>query len=345
MDAARLAETGLVPDFLVRLGIRARHRVLLRQLRRDSAEAEERAKRELTAEMARSPLALTPERANEQHYELPPEFFTTVLGERLKYSSALWPEGVETLEQAEEEMLALTVERAGIADGMQVLELGCGWGSLSLYMAGRFPDAEITAVTNSRDQKRFIDERASELGLTNLTIVNADMNDYDTGQRFDRAVSVEMFEHMRNWRELLRRIAGWLKPDGRLFAHFFSHERYAYPFVEEGPDDWMTRHFFSGGLMPSHDLAGYFDEHMEVEKVWRVNGLHYARTLRAWLDRTDERRGRVLEIFRETYGDQAKRWLQRWRMFFMACEEVFARGGGEQWAVTHLLMRPKARRR
>jgi cyclopropane-fatty-acyl-phospholipid synthase len=328
---AELAERGLLPDFIVRSGIRGLLRGRLRKADRDTAG--------LVRAMRRSPLALATELANVQHYEVPAEFFRLVLGPRLKYSCCLYERGVEDLAAAEEAMLQLTCKRAGIADGMEVLDLGSGWGSVSLWIAEKYKGCKITAVSYSASQKEFIEAEAGKLGLAGIDVVTADMNDFDTERRFDRIVSVEMFEHMRNYALLLERVSSWLLPRGKTFVHIFCHRDIAYFFELDGDDDWMARHFFTGGLMPSFDLLSRFPEHMVVVERWKVSGMHYARTLRAWLDMFDARSDQVLVLFREVYGrSQAKRWMRKWRMFFMACEELFAYRGGAEWMVGHYLL-------
>jgi cyclopropane-fatty-acyl-phospholipid synthase len=253
---------------------------------------------------------------------------------------------VEDLDQAEEAMLQLTCERAGIEDGMDVLELGCGWGSLSLWIAEHYPNCRITAVSNSASQKEFIAAQAGRRNLSGIRVITADMNDFGSRERFDRVVSVEMFEHMRNYELLLSRIASWLKDDGKLFVHIFCHRDLAYFFETDGHEDWMAKYFFTGGLMPSDDLLSRFDNNLKVSEHWKVNGVHYAKTLRAWLDRLDARSHRVLGLFREVYGpEDAKRWIRRWRMFFMACEELFAWKGGDEWFVGHYLLEKAAHRK
>jgi cyclopropane-fatty-acyl-phospholipid synthase len=347
--AIRLVERGLVPDRLVRHGIRRLLGERLREQRSafqpDPAAALER----WVACMRSGPVAAVPERANEQHYELPPRFFELVLGPHLKYSSALFeqpeddPTGLERvgLGAAEEAMLALTCERAGLRVDVpqRVLELGCGWGSLTLWMAARYPRSSILAVSNSAPQREHVLARAAERGLDNVEVVTRDMNVFDTDRRFDRIVSVEMFEHMRNWERLLGRASRWLEPDGRLFLHVFAHRDYAYPFEVRGDSDWMSELFFTGGMMPSHGLLDHLDQPFEVEQRWAVSGQHYARTAEAWLANLDARRDEVLEVLRGTYGDQSGTWLRRWRVFFLSCAELFGYRGGDEWLVSHNRLR------
>ena len=321
-----LAERGLVPTPVLRSAIRRLCAQRLEQLRgAGGLEA-------FLESLAGEPVAAVPELANAQHYEVPSEFFELVLGGQLKYSSAFWPAGVQSLDAAEETMLALTCGRADLQDGQDILELGCGWGSLSLYMARRFPHSRIVAVSNSATQRAFLEVRRPP----NLEIVTADMNGFDPGRRFDRIVSVEMFEHMRDWPALLGRASDWLHEDGRLFIHVFCHVREAYPFETDGEDNWMGRHFFSGGIMPSFDLlpsaaAGP----LALEKRWWVDGTHYQRTAAAWRDNLEARREEALAILRSHYGAAAGTWYQRWRIFFLACEELFGYAGGTEWGVGH----------
>ena len=325
-----LAERGLLPLPALRMGVRGLVRQRLADAKTDPDVAS------FVRTLEQSPLALTPDKANEQHYEVPPEFFELALGPQLKYSGAWWPDGVTDLAGAEEAMLRLTSERAQLEDGQDILELGCGWGSLTLHMARAFPSSLITAVSNSALQRRFIEARAPK----NVRVVTADMNDLTLSGRFDRVVSVEMFEHMRNYRELLARISRWMRPDGRLFVHVFCHRTYAYPYETEGADNWMGRHFFTGGIMPSFDLLSRFDDHLEVEAEWKIGGEHYGRTARAWRENIEGRREEVLGVFRETYGDDAHRWYHRWRLFFLACEELFGYKGGSEWMVGHYRLAP-----
>ena len=328
-----ILDRDLVPDSLIRRAIRRRCR---ERLRRERARGDRAA---FVAQLRASPIALHTDLANEQHYELPPAFFEAVLGPRRKYSCGLWDGPTTTLAGAEDAMLALTCERAGLRDGQRVLDLGCGWGSFALYAARRYPAASIVAVSNSRDQGRFIRAEAERLGLGNLAVLTADVNEFRPEGAFDRVVSIEMFEHLKNYGEMLRRIAGWLRDDGLLFVHMFVHRDLAYHYESEGPDDWMARHFFTGGTMPAHDLLDHFDEHLSVRERWIVSGRHYARTCEAWLAKMDASRAPVRAILAAAYGaDQATRWWVRWRVFFLACAEMFAFGDGAEWFVGHYLL-------
>ncbi len=338
-----LVERGLVPDALVRWGIR-RLCADKARLERDGGPTAMAARAAAVREAMRTaPIALHTREANTQHYEVPAAFFTHVLGPRMKYSSAWW-DGARTLAQAEEAMLAITAERADLVDGQRILELGCGWGSLTLWMAEHFPASRITAVSNSTSQRAFILARAAERGLTNVEVITADMNAFapPAGARYDRVVSVEMFEHMRDWEGLLARIHGWLAPEGALFVHVFCMRDATYFFEVDGRSDWLARHFFTGGLMPSETLLAECARDYTLAGRWRVNGMHYARTSRAWLEHQDAARDALMPILAETYGARdAARWFQRWRLFFMACEELFGFGTGEDWFVTHARLVPK----
>jgi cyclopropane-fatty-acyl-phospholipid synthase len=332
-------EVGLVPDVLVRIGIRQLLRRRLRDLALDDREAADSMQREFRAERRASPIAPLPRLANEQHYEVAPAFFERVLGPRLKYSCGLWPDGVSELAKAEEAMLELSCERAELSDGMHVLDLGCGWGSLSIWIAERHPRTRVLAVSNSKLQREFILSRCRKLGLGNVSVVTADVNRFTPARRFDRVVSVEMFEHVRNHELLLSRIASWLEPGGKLFVHHFSHRSCAYPYETEGENDWMGRHFFSGGMMPSDDLLIHCQRDLVLEERWKVSGLHYQRTCEAWLDRQDDGRDALMPILAAVYGaEHAPLWNQRWRLFFLACSELFGHRRGNEWGVTHVRM-------
>jgi cyclopropane-fatty-acyl-phospholipid synthase len=331
-------ERGLVPDSVIRAGIRRLCRQRLVDIHADDVERAGKWMEAFVSRMNRSPVALVPEQANEQHYEVPAAFFHEVLGPRAKYSACHWGEGVGTLERAEEEALEITCRNAGIADGMDILDLGCGWGSLSLWIAEHYPACRVTSVSNSGSQGAFIRARAEQLGLENIRVLKADMNDFQAEQRFDRVVSVEMFEHMRNYGELFRRISDWLEPDGRFFMHIFCHRSCVYEFLDQGPSDWMGRHFFSGGIMPSDDLPLRFQDRLKLVERHRWNGRHYEKTANAWLDNMDRRRERILPILAQTYGEEhAERWFGRWRIFFMACAELFGFRNGQEWFVSHYL--------
>ena len=331
-----LLETNLVPDTLIRAGIRRLLASTLREKSHPGVEAQRAALLQYVADLKKRGIAEQTQAANEQHYEVPTRFYQLCLGRRLKYSSGLWDDSVTTLDEAEERMLALTCERAGLANGQQILELGCGWGSLSLWMAEHFPGARITAVSNSRTQKQHIDAMAAARGLTNLEIITQDMNVFTIDRQFDRVVSVEMFEHMKNYQLLLRKVAGWLVPGGRLFVHIFTHRELAYHYEDKGPDDWMTRYFFAGGQMPSDDLLLYFQDDRRIENHWCVSGTHYQRTAEAWLENMDANKAEIWPLFEKTYGpDQARKWWVYWRVFYMACAELWGYDKGNQWHVSH----------
>ncbi|MBS0200639.1 MAG: class I SAM-dependent methyltransferase [Proteobacteria bacterium] len=331
-----LAERGYLPDALLRLGIRRQCAQRLRDEHAGDPALAARRNAALIEELRCSPVAIHADAANRQHYELPAEFFLRCLGPRLKYSGCYYPKGNETLAQAEEAMLALYGERAQLADGQDILELGCGWGSLTLWMAERYPNATITAVSNSVSQRRFIESQCLLRGFRNVRIITCDANRLELpSSRFDRCVSVEMFEHMRNYATLLQRIGTWLRDDGKLFLHIFCHRTLCYPFETAGSDNWMGRHFFTGGLMPAADTLLWFQDNLKVEDRWLVDGTHYQRTADHWLVNQDAGRDAVMRILHQAYGDAAALWFQRWRMFWMACAELFGYGGGREWMVAH----------
>jgi len=332
----KLAEKGFIPDALIRFGIRRLSKVRLDWANNSEPDIIAERHQKWVDELKKSPIALVPEKANEQHYEVPPSFFEHCLGPHLKYSSGYWPDGVNSLEESEEAMLALSCERAEIINGNKILELGCGWGSLTCYMAIKYPESQITAVSNSKDQKEFILKRCAQNKISNVKIITADMNEFDTKDKFDTVISIEMFEHMRNYEKLLSRISGFLKSKGKLFIHIFTHDLLAYPFEDQGDGDWMAREFFSGGMMPSHNLLLYFQDDLKIKQVWRLSGIHYERTSLAWLNEMDKNKIIIIDIFKKTYGEKnAQLWFQRWRIFYMSCEQLFGYDNGKEWGVSH----------
>lgn len=331
----RLVNSGWVPEPLLRAGIRAVCALRLRQERRRAPEYPQA----LIAELRRSDIAIEPAAPNAQHYEVPAAFFALVLGPHLKYSSGYWAAGVDNLAGAELAMLELTAERAGLADGQRILDLGCGWGALTLWAAARFPRSRLTAISSSRSQRDHIVAQARQRGLANVTVETADVRTAVLpAGAFDRVVSIEMFEHMRNYQALLRRIAGWMAPGGTLFVHVFAHRHHAYPFEDAGLSDWMAREFFTGGIMPSARLLHGFQDDLEIARDWQLDGTHYARTAEAWYANLMVHRAEAVAIL----GDPAR--LQRWRVFFLACAELFGFRAGREWLVAHYLFRAPTRR-
>lgn len=336
--AINAAERAPMPDSVTLAGIDFLCARTRRRLADTPAEVEEA----FALKMADFPVATHTDEANQQHYELPAEFFALVLGPQRKYSSCLYPTATTTLAEAETYALATTVKHARIEDGQTILELGCGWGSLSLYLAQYFPDAEITSVSNSSSQREYIVQQARKRGLTNLTVVTSDMNDFVAHRRFDRVVSVEMFEHMSNWRTLLERTRGWLKPGGRLFLHVFSHRDRSYRFDHADPADWIAHHFFTGGIMPAFDLPHRFPDIYRVDQEWRWSGMHYRKTALDWLANFDSESARIDPILRRVYGADAGLWRRRWRLFFLATSGLFGHDKGDVWGVGHYLLAPSA---
>ncbi|MCM2273204.1 MAG: cyclopropane-fatty-acyl-phospholipid synthase family protein [Candidatus Didemnitutus sp.] len=336
-----LLSRDLLPDWLIRVGIRRLLRQRLREIAHPSPSVQVM---RFAQELRNQPIAINTGDSKEQHYEVPTTFYQFCLGPRLKYSSGYYEQGTEPLAAAEERMLALTGERARLSDGLAILELGCGWGSLTLWMAERYPHARITGVSHSRTQRAHILAEAARRGLDNVEIITCDMNDFDIDAgRFDRVVSVEMFEHMKNWPRLMANIARWLKPGGLFFAHVFVHARFAYHFVARDETDWMSRYFFTGGMMPAHDLFPQFQEDLSLVEAWKVNGRHYAQTAEHWLQNMDAHRAEILPLFAQTYGaDQALKWWCYWRVFYLACAELWKFRGGEEWHVSHYLFRKPA---
>jgi cyclopropane-fatty-acyl-phospholipid synthase len=336
--AVELTESGYVPDGLVRRGIRKLLKQRLEEIHAADIARMAEMQNAFIQHMNEADIALLPDLANEQHYEVPQAFYKYVLGPHAKYSCCYWPEAANSLADAEQAGLELTCQHAGIEDGMNILELGCGWGSLTLWIASHYPGSSITAVSNSQSQGDYIRDYASNMGLDNVEVITADMNDFDTNRTYDRVVSVEMFEHMRNHREMFRRINRWLVPGGRFFMHIFVHRSVPYLFEDRDTSDWMSRYFFSGGMMPSDDLPLFFQDDLKIEKRRRWGGTHYQKTSEAWLQNLDSNRDKVWPVLEKTYGrDFAKMWFMRWRMFFLAVAELFGYDGGNEWFVSHYL--------
>ncbi|MFJ6323346.1 MULTISPECIES: SAM-dependent methyltransferase [unclassified Rhizobium] len=308
--------------------------------KRRLAETAADVERDFVETMSRFPVATYTNEANRQHYEVPAEFFALVLGPQRKYSCCLYPAADTVIAEAETFALAETVKHAAISDGMAILELGCGWGSLSLYLARNFPNARITSVSNSASQRAYILDLAQKDGLTNLEVITADMNDFMTDARFDRVVSVEMFEHMSNWRMLFERVRGWVKPDGKLFLHVFTHKNRSYRFDHDDPADWIAHHFFTGGIMPAYDLPHRFGDLFQVDQEWRWSGTHYRSTALDWLANFDREIDRIQPILAAVYGKDASLWQRRWRLFFLATAGLFGHDNGEVWGVGHYLLAP-----
>ena len=330
------AENGRLPYWLIRYGIRKR---LAKKLKYESTVAQ-RTQDSIVDVLSQKPIAEDTDKANEQHYELPPKFFKTVLGSHLKYSSAIWSPKCDSLDQSEKDALELLSHRAQLRNGQRVLDLGCGWGSFSLWAAKRFPESQFVCVSNSQPQGEFIRGRIKEEGICNLEVCTADMNGYDPKGTFDRIVSVEMFEHMRNYDHLLERIASWLAEDGLMFVHIFTHKDFAYTYNAEDESEWMAKYFFTGGVMPSHKLLAQFDKHLRVTDSWRISGEHYQKTLDAWLEKFDQNEESIRRMFSECYGkDDTNTWMWRWRLFFLACSELFGYKKGTEWGVSHYVFR------
>lgn len=326
-----------ISDRVIRNVIRFGLKKLLVEKEQDEPEAQMEKLLQFIDELKSSPIAIHTSDANQQHYQVPTEFFQLVLGKRLKYSSGYWPDGVSTLDEAQEAMLQLFCDRAQIADGQEILDLGCGWGSLSLYLAEKYPHSQITGLSNSRTQKAFIDSQKERLGLDNLTIITADICDFTTSAQFDRIISIEMFEHMRNYEKLLAKISNWMKPEALLFVHIFTHLKYAYYFE----NNWIADNFFTGGIMPSDNLLLYFAKDVAIKHHWRVSGVQYQKTSEAWLENLDKQRVNILDIFNKNYGEEATKFMIMWRLFFLTCAESFGYNSGQDWLVSHYLFEKK----
>lgn len=338
----KLLEKDKLPDSLIRIGIRKLLKQRLLEEDKGNTEAQQAHLMQLIAELKASPIAINTQEANEQHYEVPTLFYQYCLGKHLKYSSGYWNTGVIDIDTSEKDMLELTCQRAELIDGQDVLELGCGWGSLSLFMAEKFPKSNITSVSNSHTQKIYIDEQAQKRGLKNITVITININDFVLDKTFDRVVSVEMFEHMRNYQKLMHKVASLLKPLGKLFVHIFTHKEYAYKFEVKDETDWMSKYFFTGGIMPSDNLLLYFNEQLSIEKHWHLSGTHYSKTSEAWLKNMDKHKIEIIPLFEKTYGkENATKWWVYWRIFYMACAELWNYNNGEEWLVSHFLFTKK----
>lgn len=339
-----IIDSGIIPDFIMKPALALNLKTVMPD--RNKSDEEKRDALAGFAELLKNqPVALRTEDTKRQHYEVPTDFFTHILGSSMKYSCCLWADEnmsikkKDDLNKAEADMLRLTAERAGIEDGMKILDMGCGWGSLSLYLADHFPRSEITAVSHSATQKKWIESRAADKKLKNIEVITEDMNSFQAPSPYDRIISIEMFEHMRNWDELFSRISRWLAEDGRFFMHIFTVEGIPYFFNADNDRDWMAKNFFAGGMMPSAGLPSCFPDHLAVEKIWKVNGVHYEKTLLAWLYRMDKNKKYIMAVLKNTYGKNARRWLHRWRLFFLSSALVFGYGKGNVWNVTHFLMK------
>lgn len=341
--AIKLAESGSLPDSVVRQGIKQLVKKRLEEISAGNCEVSAKSMFDFVTQMNASPIAPVPELANAQHYEVPAEFFHYCLGEHRKYSSCFWMRDTQTLDEAEALALTQTCDHADLQDGQHILEIGCGWGSLSLWMAAHYPKAQITGVSNSNSQREYIMHTAKSRGLTNLTIITADMNVFEAPGKYDRVVSVEMFEHMRNYQVLYGKVAGWLNAGGKFFKHIFVHRNTPYAFEVQADDDWMSQFFFSGGMMPSDDLPLYFQDDLKLIQRWRWDGTHYEKTANAWLENMDKNAKAITPIFAATYGDkEVEMWRNRWRMFYMACAELFGYNNGQEWWVSHYLFEKRS---
>ena len=336
----KLAEKKLIPDFIIRQGIRNLLKKRIQSLVSNNSEKNIQNKIQFIEEMNLSSIAVLPELANEQHYEIPEEFYKYSLGKHKKYSSCYWNEKTKNLDEAELLSLKLTSQHAQLINGLNILELGCGWGSLTLWMAKQYPKSKITAVSNSSSQRLHILEQAKKRKLKNISVITEDMNTFNPKVKYDRVVSVEMIEHMRNHKKLFQKIASWLKPDGLFFMHIFVHKSQPYLFEVQESDDWMSQYFFSGGMMPSEDLPLFFQNDLKIIDQWSWSGVHYEKTANAWLKNIDLNKNKVMPVLKDIYGkNDSKKWFQRWRIFFMSCAELWGYENGKEWKVVHYLFK------
>ena len=336
----KLSEKKLIPDFAIRYGIRTLLKKRIDSLLSTNPEENIQDKIQFIKKMNLSSIAVVPELANEQHYEIPPEFYNCCLGRYKKYSSCYWSDKTKNLDEAELLSLKHTAKHAKLTNGHNILELGCGWGSLTLWMAKQYPKSKITAVSNSSSQRLHILGQAKKRKLKNISVITEDMNTFNPKVRYDRVVSVEMIEHMRNHKKLFKKIASWLKPDGLFFMHIFVHKSQPYLFEVEESDDWMSQYFFSGGMMPSEDLPLFFQDDLKIIDQWSWSGVHYEMTANAWLKNIDTNKNKVMKVLSNIYGeDDSKKWFQRWRIFFMSCAELWGYKDGSEWKVVHYLFK------
>ncbi|GAO19919.1 hypothetical protein UVI_02030340 [Ustilaginoidea virens] len=335
-----ILDGGYLPHAIIRFGIRQQLRHRLTTIASKSASVAYDTKMSFIERLRTRPMAIETDAANKQHYEVGTGVFAACLGPRMKYSCCLYPQGDETLAQAETAMLRSYIDKADLKDGMSILDLGCGWGSGALYFAEMLPGSEITAFSNSRTQKRHIETEAARRNLSNIKVITGDVVDYEfESEMYDRIVSIELFEHMKNYELLMAKVSRALRPQGKLFVHIFAHLTTPYDYE----DGWMTTHFFTGGTMPSADLLLYFQKDLRIKKQWWVNGLHYSKTCEDWLSSMTANKARMWPHLIETYGEKdAATWYYRWHIFYMACSELFAYNGGDTWGVSHYLFEKQA---
>tara|TARA_B100000674_G_C37905082_1_gene945738 strand:- start:702 stop:1724 length:1023 start_codon:yes stop_codon:yes gene_type:complete len=336
----KLIEKGFIPDFLIRIGIKY---LLQKRLKQEYSGDIKALQKKRVEELSEGDIAVNTVDANEQHYEVPTDFYHSVLGYWKKYSSGFWEQGACNIDESESHMLDLYIERAKIQDGMRILDLGCGWGSMTLYLAHRFPNCKITSVSNSNSQKIWIDKACVQRGHKNVEVLTCDINELElTNEEFDRVVSVEMFEHVRNYKALLEKVSSWMKSDAKLFVHIFTHKELTYYFDVVDESDWMSKYFFSGGIMPSHTLIEEIESPLDVIEKWKVSGLNYWLTSEAWLQNQDKNQSKVLSIFEESYPGETRKWFEYWRVFFLSCAELFRYNDGQEWFVSHYLLEKKS---
>ena len=330
-----LLSRGLIPDFLLRRGVRSQGKQRLAMMVKGNLSNDYE---KFLKEASSGEIAVHTDDANNQHYEVDSEFFQYCLGKNLKYSSCYWDENTSSLDQAEDNMLELYCKRADVKDGMDILDIGCGWGSLSLFLANKYPNANITGISNSSSQKLFIDKEASKRNLRNLKIITSDINDFKSSKKFDRIISIEMFEHTKNSKKLLDSIDSWLNPKGCFFMHDFAHKNNPYYFDKDQNNAWMAKYFFTGGMMPNHNLFRDLESNLNYQKSWMLSGTHYEKTSNAWLNKMDHNREKILTLFKENSDIKtAKRNFHFWRLFFIACAEIFGYANGSEWCVSHHL--------